>query len=260
MRCPACEGPSEVFGQTRVLGDVDATFLRCTSCRSVYAYEPTWLPRSYSRAIADRDIGLIGRNVTLAGATRRVLRVFFPRARVFLDFGAGTGMFVRLMRDAGYDFRYLDAYGPNLYAIGHEAEQPADPFDVVTAFEVIEHLEDPVTELQPAVAGAQGLIATTEPLPDPAPPLDRWWYYSLATGQHITLLSQRGLDVVGERLGFVRASCGSYHVFSRKRLQHPVLRLLVSDRAGTMLGRLGCRPSLLPADFLSLTGEHLDNA
>ena len=48
-------------------------------------------------------------------------------------------MLVRLMRDRGFDFRYFDLHGPNLFARGFELDHEQS-VDVVTALEVVEHL------------------------------------------------------------------------------------------------------------------------
>jgi hypothetical protein len=258
--CPVCDGHPERFGVATVLSRFEAVYLKCRDCGSVFAEDPTWLREAYETTIAERDIGLVSRNVTLAAATRRVLRRYFPDTGSYLDFGAGTGMFVRLMRDSGYDFRYFDEHGPNIYAPGLESDDPRrQRFDVVTAMEVLEHLEHPVPQLADVVSGSRALLATTEPLPFPAPAPGRWWYYALGTGQHITFYSQQGLDRLAERLGFVRTSAGSYHVFSRDRLSRRSLRLLVSERIGPAWGRYGARPSLLPLDYEALTGESLED-
>lgn len=258
--CPVCDGRPDRFGAATVLARFDAVYLRCRDCGSVFAEQPTWLDEAYQQAIADRDIGLVSRNVTLAAATRRVLRRYFSDARSYLDFGAGTGMFVRLMRDSGYDFRYFDEHGPNLYAPGLESPDPrGHHFDIVTALEVLEHLEQPVPQLADIVRGSRALLATTEPLPSPAPAPRRWWYYALGTGQHITFYSQEGLDILGDRLGFVRTSAGFYHVFSHRRVPRRSLRLLVSERFGYVWGRYGMRSSLLAADYEALVGEPLED-
>jgi Methyltransferase domain len=256
--CPVCEAQPERFGAAIVLGKFAADFLRCRNCGAIFVEHPTWLPEAYETAIAERDIGLVSRNVVLAGATRRVLRTFFPQAGSFLDFGAGTGMFVRLMRDSGYEFRYFDQHGPNLYARGLECEDPgAEEFDVVTAMEVLEHLEQPIHQLRHVVSGSQAFLATTVPLPSPPPRLGQWWYYSLATGQHITFFSHRALDVLSERFSFTRSSAGPYHVFARRTVPPRLLRFVASERLGAMAGRFGTRPSLLSSDYQSLTGESL---
>jgi len=76
-----------------------------------------------------------------------------PDARRVLDFGAGSGVFVRVCRDAGIDAvgveqseeaiaRARDTLDVTLF------ERPPDErFDVITLWDVIEHLRDPVAVL-----------------------------------------------------------------------------------------------------------------
>ena len=225
----------------------EAEYRRCVSCGAVMAVDPSWLAIAYREAIAVSDVGLVGRNLSLSRLTRRVIRVLFPGAETFLDFGAGNGMFVRMMRDAGWPFRYYDAHGPNLFARGFEAA-PTSGYDVVTAFEVLEHLVNPVQELM-SIAGSRAILATTLLLPDPAPALEQWWYYTLQSGQHVTLHTERSLDVLAERLGYRRTSCNDVHVLTTKPVSNIALRILVSHRAGYFLTPLCRRPSLLSHDY-----------
>ena len=50
-----------------------------------------------------------------------VIRAFFNAAGRFIDYGAGTGLLVRAMRDSGCDFRTFDRYAKNVFARGFEA-------------------------------------------------------------------------------------------------------------------------------------------
>lgn len=219
------------------------------------ADDPAWLNEAYTEAIAVRDIGLIGRNSMFAEQVDRVVNGFFPLAERFLDFGAGNGMFVRMMRDRGLDFRYFDAYGPNLFARGFELDEESGHADVVTALEVVEHLLHPVRELQPFVDGAMALFVSTVLVPERAPALDRWWYYSLESGQHITIFSRRSLEAFADQLGFHVTSIGDLHVFSRRRL--PVRWLHAVLRFGWAIRHRRPRVSLLEHDFQLLFGEDL---
>lgn len=216
----------------------------------VFAVEPTWLEAAYATAIASTDIGLASRCVRLADAVPRVLRAFAGDAKTFVDYGAGTGLFVRLMRDRGYPFEYYDRYGPNLFARGFESSDiNCGLHDVVTAFEVLEHLVHPVEDLGALCGNAQVLIATTELLPVPQPQPTDWWYYSLATGQHVTFYTEQSIDVLGRRLGLKhRATAGTLHVLSKKRIPSALLRALTSQRINGVWMGFGRRPSLLAAD------------
>ncbi|MHB8059236.1 MAG: class I SAM-dependent methyltransferase [Gaiellaceae bacterium] len=258
LRCPVCDAEAEYFGTARVLGSHDAQYRRCVGCGAVFAANPTWLPEAYESPIAESDLGLVGRNIRTARVTRRVIRTLFRKAESFLDFGAGNGLFVRLMRDAGFPFRYVDAYGPNLFAKGFEAALgPGEQFDFSTAFEVLEHLTRPVDELRPLAASSNAVLATTLVLPSPAPPLNEWWYYALPSGQHVTLYTNRSLEVLAERLGFKCSSAGDVHLFSHRAVPDAALRLLVNERFRAAIGRRLRRRSLLADDYENLTGRPL---
>jgi len=47
---------------------------------------------------------------------------------IFLDYAAGYGLFVRLMRDAGYNFRWSDLYCQNLFVRGWSHQFPGGAF------------------------------------------------------------------------------------------------------------------------------------
>lgn len=60
-----------------------------------------------------------------------------------LDFGAGSGMFVNFMRDAGYEIDGYDLYNPEF-----EQLPKNDTYDLVNMCEVIEHLSGQFIEIK----------------------------------------------------------------------------------------------------------------
>jgi hypothetical protein len=76
-----------------------------------------------------------------------LIRLCFPQASRFVDYGGGYGMFVRLMRDKGFDFYRSDKYAKNLFAKQFEASETIS-YDLLTAFEVFEHLVNPTDEVE----------------------------------------------------------------------------------------------------------------
>lgn len=256
--CPVCGRSAVVFGTGTVLARHPATFRRCDYCGTVFAEDPYWLGDAYGQAIAIQDVGLVGRNVTMSHSTILLARLVFRRAEHFVDFGAGNGMFVRLMRDAGFDFRYFDAHGPNLFANGCEVELNGSVrFDLATGFEVLEHLHHPTTDLKELAAVSEALLLSTVCLPEPAPPLNAWWYYALDTGQHITFYTPRALDILARKLGYCRQSHGNYHLFTRRRVPRLLLRIALSGALSHHLSRAARRSTLLAEDYERLTGRPL---
>ena len=145
--CKVCDSVSRPFDNARVLGRHDVRYYRCDTCGFVQTEHPYWLDEAYGTALIAADVGVAQRNIELAAVTQAVVQQFFRADGRFLDYGGGYGLFVRLMRDRGFDFRWHDRYAQNLLSRGFEAEADADGFELVTAFEVLEHLVDPVPEV-----------------------------------------------------------------------------------------------------------------
>ena len=164
-------------------------------------------------------------------------------------------MMVRLMRDAGFDFYRSDLYCKNLFATGFDAPGEARGFELLTAFEVFEHLVSPRKELAAMLEFSSSVFLSTNLLPDPAPPLDRWWYYGLEHGQHIALHTRKSLEKLGSLHGLGLVSDGgNLHLLTPKTISEKLYRLVL-HRGSRFINLLKRRPSLLLSDFKALTGQ-----
>jgi hypothetical protein len=154
-----------------------------------------------------------------------------------LDFGGGSGLLCRLLRDIGVDAWTSDLYGSSEYArffhvdagcVGHA------PFDVVTAFEVFEHLPCPDEDLAGLFRlSPELLIATTEPFKTD---YDKsWWYLGPDTGQHVFFYSQRALHLIADRFDYSLQSIGGWHIFTRRPVNAVTGRLLRLALSGKSL-------------------------
>lgn len=253
--CRACSTITEAFAKATVLGHVEATYQRCPTCGMVIAVDPHWLDEAYSDAIAKLDIGLLDRCVILSNITAMVIKSQRVSRGRFADWAGGYGTLTRLLRDRGYDFVHSDPMAVNVFAEGHEVPDLSGArYDLITAFEVLEHLSNPIAELAPAAAATDLLLTTTHLLPDPPPKPEQWWYYTLESGQHITFYTQPALDEIAEQLGFDGVVGGSFvHLFYRGRLSAATKALVsrpgIAYGAGLLASLPDRRRSLLAADL-----------
>lgn len=202
--CRLCGGETAGLFGAQVLGRIPITYWKCLRCDLVQTDEPTWLEEAYGEALSHLDTGAIERNLLLSATTAALCRILGigPQEHC-LDFGGGHGVFARMMRDRGYDFRWFDLHAANHYARGFEGD-PGGRYTLVTAFELFEHLADPSGTLDRLFGAGPGAVLAGTLLHQGPPP--HWWYLMPATGQHVSFYSDATMRHIGDRYGY-RAIC-----------------------------------------------------
>ena len=223
-RCPACQHDDSVRRF-----DKDGHRVRaCRSCRTWFVADPPSADRLgeiyRERYFTDR-LGQHGPDPTgspswrsaVANARRRLalIRRHAPRARRLLDVGCGTGAFLSVARDsyacAGQDVSAeaaavvrdrlgLPAYGGELAAL----DPTAGRFDVVTLFDVIEHVPEPAATLRTVcrLLAPRGIVLiTTGDVDSLICRLTGRWWHLMTPPEHLTFFSRDGLTRVVVRQG-----------------------------------------------------------
>lgn len=252
--CPVCEQPTVPWGTSTLLGDVRADYVRCPACGLIRAENPNWLTRAYGAAISDLDIGLLSRCLALSHVTSAVISAERLRSGCFLDWAGGYGTLARLMRDRGYNFVDHDPMAVNVFAGRNRLKElTGKHFDAVTAFEVLEHLADPVGQLREVAHLTDMLLVTTQVIPNPAPRPGNWDYYAPETGQHITFYTPQTIAELATKLGFRGSVSGSLvHLMHRRPISRRTTALVRSHQLAYGVGLAASlrdrRRSLLLAD------------
>ena len=254
MRCKICGAATICAFNAEVLGKYLIGYFHCAHCGFLQTEETYWLDEAYNSAIAAADTGLVQRNLSLSKKLSVLLFFTFGRDSKYLDVAGGYGMLTRLMRDIGFDFYWFDKYCENLMARGFEAIE-GSPFTAITAFEVLEHVPDPLGFISESMELAQSrtMIFSTVLYEGTPPKPESWWYYTLETGQHISFFQRRTLQVIAEKLGLNCYSRGSIHLLTDKIISSSRFRLLTSA--------LFCRVALplIQRSLASKTmSDHLD--
>ncbi len=253
MNCNICNAPAQEVFRAKILGKYEAPYFQCTQCGFLRAPEPFWLEESYSSAITALDIGMLKRNLELREVVTAMLRAYFDASGKFVDYGGGYGMLVRLLRDRGMDFYRQDIYAENLFAKNFDlSDAGTEKFELLTAFEVFEHLEHPVAEIEKMLQLSDNILFSTElqPIPDPRP--DTWWYILPEIGQHISFFSKGSLEALAKQMGLHLSSNGkNLHLLSRRKIGMPLLFKALSYHQIVRIFNavMPSRKSLLPQDF-----------
>lgn len=200
MPCKICNSDTIKIFEKKVLNKYQSNYYQCTLCDFVQTDSPIWLEESYTDAITSLDLGLLNRNNRLQKDVSKIIDCVFPKANAFIDYAGGYGIFVRLMRDAGFNFYRQDPYCENIFAKGFDIEDSKlSKFDILTGFEVFEHFENPITELEKMFSYADSIIVSTELLPENKNEIEDWWYISPEIGQHIAFYSKKTMQFIANK-------------------------------------------------------------
>jgi hypothetical protein len=214
--CRVCRNTAVFVFAQPILGEM-ASYFECGSCGYLQTEQPGWLERAYADAINDADTGIMRRNRENVGRVAMTLLAYNLLHGRVVDHAGGYGILVRLLRDDGIDARWRDKYCVNLLARGFEAEGTG--FDLLTAFEMLEHVLDPVAEIDGMLADADVAVVSTELIQTAETPRADWWYLGPGHGQHIGFFRRRTLALIADKVGCAFASDGrSLHLFSRRRI------------------------------------------
>jgi len=202
MKCKICHGEATQYAEVTIRRIHRTAVFQCHQCDFVFLDPITWLAEAYADPINTTDVGYVQRNLKSVDFLAKALASTYADNSIYCDYGAGYGLFVRLMRDKGYRFHWHDPYCKNLFASYCEASLPHfAPYTMVTAFEVFEHLPDPMAGLQDMLRFGSQLIFTTELVPGPKPQPGQWWYFGLDHGQHVSFYSRPSLEALAARFG-----------------------------------------------------------
>jgi hypothetical protein len=229
--CRVCGAATEPFFSKLILGKHQVAYFKCPSCGQVQTELPYWLEEAYHGSPTKLDVGMADRCIWTALTTVTLARKLgIGPKEPCLDWGSGTGLFVRLCRDYGMNFFYSDPYAVNVFAAGFERDvkNPVTNWACVTAFEVAEHLPDPLLnfdalfKLSPRYILFSTLLYSGQAAD--------WWYFT-DSGQHVAFYTRRSLEFIARRYGYHLASndC-DLHLFSRDRVRDGILNACRKSR------------------------------
>jgi 2-polyprenyl-3-methyl-5-hydroxy-6-metoxy-1,4-benzoquinol methylase len=183
------------------------TYYLCQQCGFCFAPEfLSWNMKDFSRHIYNRDYLRVDPDYKEARPTGQaeMIESLLGQEKAgisHLDYGSGEGLLTRKLRKRGWK---SDAYDP--FVSPDLSVQVLGSYDLVTAFEVFEHVPDVdglMSELA-LVTKRQGILLFSTLLSDGQIRSGRrldWWYASPRNG-HVSLYSSTSLAMVLAKKGF----------------------------------------------------------
>ena len=183
---------------------IPIAYYRCWECGFLFttAFD-RFTPDDFRRFIYNDEYRLVDPDFETARSERTaaIVDALFPKSRTarILDYGGGNGALAQELRSKGYG--HVDTYDPH---VPPYATRPQGCYDLILAFEVMEHTARPKRTFQDMdrFLAEEGLILFStllQPL-DIAVLRTDWWYLAPRNG-HISLYSQKSLRKLLKPLG-----------------------------------------------------------
>lgn len=215
MKCKICGENNQICFNATILKKYKINYFQCKICQFVQTENPYWLSEAYTESINISDTGYMVRNLNYWKRVKPILYILFKNKGKYIDYASGYGVFVRLMRDSGFDFYWSDKYTKNILALGFDSQNVTEKVNAVTLFEVFEHFENPILEIENLLTLSNNIIFSTETYPNPLPKPEDWWYYGLEHGQHISIYSKDTFKYISNKFDLYYYNFGSLHILSK---------------------------------------------
>ena len=147
MTCKICQKDATPSIKNTILKKFNVQYFYCKNCDFLFTEYPFWLKEAYSSPINKSSIGMMQRNINNSVLVTNIIFYLFNKKLTFLDYAGGYGIFTRIMRDKGLDFKWQDIYTENILAKGFEYKDDTN-IELATAFEVFEHFVNLIEEIE----------------------------------------------------------------------------------------------------------------
>jgi hypothetical protein len=224
----------DISHKAKILQKYAILYFHCPQCQFIQTEHEFWLDEAYIESINYSDTGYISRNILLSKVTTSILGLFFSSSAKCLDYAGGYGVFVRLMRDIGYDFYWQDKFTKNLFAKGFNVTLK-NKYDLITSFESFEHFDNPLQEIGSMLEYSDSILFSTVLYGDHVPS-SSWGYYGLEHGQHIAFYNLVTLNKLANKLQLnFYSDRKSIHLFTKRKI-NPFIFFIVAKIARFGLG------------------------
>ncbi|MBT4652043.1 MAG: class I SAM-dependent methyltransferase [Candidatus Pacebacteria bacterium] len=217
--CKLCKNNAGFIFDKKIMNKYLSSYYECKKCKFIQTEKPYWLKEAYENPINDEDTGLIRRNFGMSKISSIVIFFWFNKRGLFLDYAGGYGLLTRLMRDIGFNYYWTDPFCLNIFSPGFELTKKNKKIELVTAFELFEHMENPIKDLEKILKHSKNILFSTKLIPKNTINISKWDYLYPEHGQHISFYSQESLENLAKKYKLNYYTDGvMIHLFTEKKI------------------------------------------
>lgn len=210
-QCRLCGGGIKFQFSKLILMRHSVSYFSCDQCDCLQTEKPFWLDEAYQLVNERFDTGQVFRSLNNAGFIDALVNILKLDDQLIVDFGCGSGLMVRVLRDVGLNAVGYDSYSEPRLCIGfHVKEYPQAA--VVNLCEVAEHFESPAESLDLIFSHKPKLVIVQTAIFSELPAQD-WTYLSEEHGQHIFFYSIKGMEFIANKYGYQVLALNGFIVF-----------------------------------------------
>lgn len=220
------DDPSKIISAS---GGVMGTqqIVRCSHCGLAYVnprIKSNIVVNAYSEANDSLYASQAEGRINTFKESLKFIEKYHPKKGKILDIGAASGFFLKVAKDAGWETsgvepsKWSSSYANNNYKVKvkqgtlSEAKFKSNYFDVITMWDVLEHVPDPTLELKEVyrILKPGGMLVIN--YPDFGTPMakiagSKWWFL---LSVHLFYFDSKSLTKLLQKTGFNGATFKSY--------------------------------------------------
>jgi hypothetical protein len=194
--CRLCFRATKKVFARKILKKYIVDYFICNNCGSMQTEQPYWLKEAYEPVNEKYDTGQVVRSLMNAAFLVAMHKALDLRDGKVLDYGGGSGLTVRLLRDIGIDAWAYELHGVPRLAAGFQTEDLSS-CKIMNLCEVVEHFDEPARYMDEIFSADPDVAVIQTVLFDQ--PDDNWFYLAVEHGQHVFFYSAKALDLIAKK-------------------------------------------------------------
>jgi len=210
IQCRLCGESSKFSFSKKILSKYEIGYYLCEYCYSLQTEEPFWLPEAYDPINKKYDTGQLVRTFNNAAFLKALLTHLNLLNCYLVDYGCGSGLLTRFMRDVGINAWGFDCYSLPRLSIGFHTES-LEGANVINLCEVAEHFDlpakyfDQIFSCNPKILVMQTNILEVID--------EEWDYLAVDHGQHVFFYSPKSIEYLAKRHNMLATYLNGFIVF-----------------------------------------------